>query len=117
MNSITRNQLLGSAAILATSLFALAAPAAAQQVAASDGFNGALETVVVTGTAFDADVAPARDPGEPVGRVLAEARREELGGPRFQIAEALEPGPAQRHRLLGIELERLDGEISHKPLP
>jgi len=60
MNSITRNRLLGSAAILASGLFTLAAPAAAQQVAANDGFNGTLETVVVTGTAFDADTAPAK---------------------------------------------------------
>jgi iron complex outermembrane receptor protein len=60
MITITRNQLLGSAAILASSLFTLAAPATAQQVAANDGFNGPLETVVVTGTAFNSDTAPAK---------------------------------------------------------
>jgi iron complex outermembrane receptor protein len=56
MHLITRNRLLGSAAFL----FALALPATAQQVAANDAFSGDLETVVVTGTAFNADTAPAK---------------------------------------------------------
>ena len=59
MNSITRNRLLGSAAIVASSLFTLAMPAAAQQVADA-GAGGEIETIVVTGTAFNADVAPAK---------------------------------------------------------
>ncbi len=60
MASITRNRLLGSAAFLVSGLFALALPAAGQQVAANDAFSADLETVVVTGTAFDADTAPAK---------------------------------------------------------
>ncbi len=60
MSSINRNRLLGSAAILVSGLFVLAAPAAAQQVAANDAFGADLETVVVTGTAFNADTAPAK---------------------------------------------------------
>jgi iron complex outermembrane receptor protein len=60
MSSITRNRLLGSAAFLVSGLFALALPAAAQQVAANDQLGADLETVVVTGTAFNADTAPAK---------------------------------------------------------
>jgi iron complex outermembrane receptor protein len=61
MHSIIRNRLLGSAAVLAAGLFTLTAPAAAQQVAVLDTSAGSeIETVVVTGTAFNADVAPAK---------------------------------------------------------
>ena len=66
MSSIS-TRLNGTVACMA--LFAgalLAGPAAAQQVAANTqtlaagGATGGLETVVVTGTAFNADVAPAK---------------------------------------------------------
>jgi iron complex outermembrane receptor protein len=60
MFSIMRNRLLSSAAILASGLFLLTGPVLAQQVAANDAFSGDLETVVVTGTAFNADTAPAK---------------------------------------------------------
>src|SRR3954470_22625498 len=59
MSFAARSPLLGSSAILAL-LFAGALPAAAQQVAANDGFGADLETVVVTGTQFNAEVAPAK---------------------------------------------------------
>ncbi len=61
MSFAVRGALLGSSAFLALSLSGLlAGPAAAQQVAANDGFGSDLETVVVTGTQFDAEVAPAK---------------------------------------------------------
>ena len=59
MHLITRNRLLGSAAILVSSLFAIAAPATAQQLADASA-DGQIETVVVTGTQFNAEVAPAK---------------------------------------------------------
>jgi iron complex outermembrane receptor protein len=56
MTSVTRSRLLVSSAILA--LFAGPVPAAAQQLAAAN--NSDIETVVVTGTQFNPDVAPAK---------------------------------------------------------
>jgi iron complex outermembrane receptor protein len=48
-------------AILASGLCLLAAPALAQQVAANTGASaGEVETVVITGTAFNPDTAPAK---------------------------------------------------------
>ncbi len=65
--SIFSGRLKGSVAVMALFMGALlATPAAAQQVAASDqslvtgAAAGEHETVVVTGTAFNADVAPAK---------------------------------------------------------
>jgi iron complex outermembrane receptor protein len=50
-----------SVAVLASGLFLLAAPASAQQVAANAGPSaGEVETVVVTGTAFNPETAPAK---------------------------------------------------------
>jgi iron complex outermembrane recepter protein len=60
MSFVARSRLMGSSAFLA--LFVMGVlPAAAQQVAANaDSFGPDLETVVVTGTQFDAEVAPAK---------------------------------------------------------
>jgi iron complex outermembrane receptor protein len=46
--------------LLASGVLLAALPASAQQVAANGGFGPDLETVVVTGTQFNADTAPAK---------------------------------------------------------
>ncbi|HEY8255229.1 MAG TPA: hypothetical protein VIG39_11335, partial [Rhizomicrobium sp.] len=66
MLSIHSSRLRNSAAIVALVFFGAVAPAAAQQVAAaatnltSTTSAGEVETLVVTGTAFDPETAPAK---------------------------------------------------------
>src|SRR5579883_2460457 len=61
MLSIRIGHLRNSAALLALVLSGALSPAAAQQVAAARATSaGEIETVVVTGTAFDPETAPAK---------------------------------------------------------
>jgi iron complex outermembrane receptor protein len=63
MLSITRSRLYISAAplaLIAAGMLALTLPAAAQQVADNAARTGDIETVIVTGSTFDTNLAPAK---------------------------------------------------------